>query len=77
MINTPVLHVNGDHPEDVVRAMAIAFRYREYFRKVWCCWFLLKDGSVNGGLRRVGYHCGSFGVSQMVSCFRLSISVTR
>lgn len=33
MINTPVLHVNGDHPEDVVRAMAIAFRYREYFRK--------------------------------------------
>jgi len=56
MINTPVLHVNGDHPEgekryitfvisiysvevlvlllDVVRAMDIAFRYRNYFRKV-------------------------------------------
>ncbi|GLB42448.1 putative 2-oxoglutarate dehydrogenase C-terminal [Lyophyllum shimeji] len=33
MINAPVLHVNGDHPEDVVRAMDIAFRYRKYFRK--------------------------------------------
>ncbi|EKM75012.1 hypothetical protein AGABI1DRAFT_123391 [Agaricus bisporus var. burnettii JB137-S8] len=32
-INAPVLHVNGDHPEDVVRAMDIAFRYRNYFRK--------------------------------------------
>ncbi|TFK59686.1 dehydrogenase E1 and transketolase domain-containing protein 1 [Pluteus cervinus] len=33
MINAPVLHVNGDHPEDVVRAMEIAFKYRQYFRK--------------------------------------------
>ncbi|KAJ7695948.1 dehydrogenase E1 and transketolase domain-containing protein 1 [Mycena rosella] len=33
MINAPVLHVNGDHPEDVVRAMEVAFRYRNYFRK--------------------------------------------
>ncbi|KAJ7599589.1 thiamine diphosphate-binding protein [Mycena floridula] len=33
MINAPVLHVNGDHPEDVVRAMEIAFQYRQYFRK--------------------------------------------
>ncbi|RDB26956.1 putative 2-oxoglutarate dehydrogenase E1 component DHKTD1, mitochondrial [Hypsizygus marmoreus] len=33
MINAPVLHVNGDYPEDVVRAMDIAFRYRKYFRK--------------------------------------------
>ncbi|KAJ7288209.1 Transketolase, pyrimidine binding domain-containing protein [Mycena rebaudengoi] len=33
MINTPVLHVNGDHPEDVVRAMEVAFQYRDYFRK--------------------------------------------
>ncbi|KAJ7928025.1 thiamine diphosphate-binding protein [Mycena leptocephala] len=33
MINTPVLHVNGDHPEDVVRAMEVAFQYRNYFRK--------------------------------------------
>ncbi|KAF9445181.1 2-oxoglutarate dehydrogenase, E1 component [Macrolepiota fuliginosa MF-IS2] len=32
-INAPVLHVNGDHPEDVARAMDIAFRYRNYFRK--------------------------------------------
>ncbi|KAJ6475095.1 thiamine diphosphate-binding protein [Mycena vitilis] len=33
MINAPVLHVNGDHPEDVVRAMEVAFEYRNYFRK--------------------------------------------
>ncbi|KAF5342572.1 hypothetical protein D9611_001560 [Ephemerocybe angulata] len=33
MINAPVLHVNGDYPEDVSRAMEIAFRYRDYFRK--------------------------------------------
>ncbi|KAG6871746.1 hypothetical protein C0995_000516 [Termitomyces sp. Mi166 len=33
MINAPVLHVNGDYPEDVVRAMDIAFRYRKHFRK--------------------------------------------
>ncbi|KAG2008244.1 dehydrogenase E1 and transketolase domain-containing protein 1 [Coprinopsis cinerea AmutBmut pab1-1] len=33
MINAPVLHVNGDYPEDVARAMEIAFRYRDYFRK--------------------------------------------
>ncbi|KAF8069209.1 dehydrogenase E1 and transketolase domain-containing protein 1 [Lyophyllum atratum] len=33
MINAPVLHVNGDYPEDVVRAMDIAFQYRKYFRK--------------------------------------------
>ncbi|KAJ7367025.1 dehydrogenase E1 and transketolase domain-containing protein 1 [Mycena albidolilacea] len=33
MINAPILHVNGDHPEDVVRAMEIAFEYRNYFRK--------------------------------------------
>ncbi|KAF5357075.1 hypothetical protein D9756_006778 [Leucocoprinus leucothites] len=32
-INAPVLHINGDHPEDVARAMDIAFRYRNYFRK--------------------------------------------
>ncbi|KAJ3913557.1 dehydrogenase E1 and transketolase domain-containing protein 1 [Lentinula edodes] len=33
MINAPILHVNGDHPEDVVKAMDIAFKYRQYFRK--------------------------------------------
>ncbi|KAF8331280.1 dehydrogenase E1 and transketolase domain-containing protein 1 [Cantharellus anzutake] len=33
MINAPVLHVNGDHPEDVVRAVQIAFSYRNFFRK--------------------------------------------
>ncbi|KAJ6508615.1 Transketolase, pyrimidine binding domain-containing protein [Mycena sanguinolenta] len=32
-VGTPALHVNGDHPEDVVRAMEIAFQYRNYFRK--------------------------------------------
>lgn len=33
MINAPVLHVNGDYPEDVAKAMEIAFEYRQYFRK--------------------------------------------
>ncbi|EGO30021.1 hypothetical protein SERLADRAFT_433954 [Serpula lacrymans var. lacrymans S7.9] len=33
MINAPVLHVNGDHPEDVIRAVETAFKYRNYFRK--------------------------------------------
>ncbi|TCD66088.1 hypothetical protein EIP91_001846 [Steccherinum ochraceum] len=33
MINAPVLHVNGDHPEDVARAVEIAFKYRNHFRK--------------------------------------------
>ncbi|KJA23080.1 hypothetical protein HYPSUDRAFT_40201 [Hypholoma sublateritium FD-334 SS-4] len=33
MINAPILHVNGDHPEDVAKAMDVAFRYRNYFRK--------------------------------------------
>ncbi|TDL25298.1 dehydrogenase E1 and transketolase domain-containing protein 1 [Rickenella mellea] len=33
MINAPVLHVNGDHPEDVSRAMETAFKYRNLFRK--------------------------------------------
>ncbi|TFK82881.1 dehydrogenase E1 and transketolase domain-containing protein 1 [Polyporus arcularius HHB13444] len=33
MINAPVLHVNGDYPEDVQRAVEVAFKYRNYFRK--------------------------------------------
>ncbi|KAJ7069682.1 Transketolase, pyrimidine binding domain-containing protein [Mycena amicta] len=38
MTAAPVLHCNGDHPEgsacvDVVRAMELAFQYRNYFRK--------------------------------------------
>ncbi|KAI0676210.1 dehydrogenase E1 and transketolase domain-containing protein 1 [Trametes maxima] len=33
MINAPVLHVNGDYPEDVQRAIDVAFKYRNYFRK--------------------------------------------
>jgi len=33
MINAPVIHVNGDHPEEVVHAMRIAFDYRNKFRK--------------------------------------------
>ncbi|KAI0039089.1 dehydrogenase E1 and transketolase domain-containing protein 1 [Auriscalpium vulgare] len=33
MINAPVLHVNGDYPEDVARAVEIAFKYRQHFRK--------------------------------------------
>ncbi|CCM02167.1 uncharacterized protein FIBRA_04245 [Fibroporia radiculosa] len=33
MINAPVLHVNGDYPEDVARAVETAFKYRNHFRK--------------------------------------------
>ncbi|WVQ79042.1 oxoglutarate dehydrogenase (succinyl-transferring), E1 component [Cryptococcus sp. DSM 104549] len=33
MIGCPILHVNGDHPEAVVRAVDVAFRYRQMFRK--------------------------------------------
>ncbi|PIO60672.1 hypothetical protein TELCIR_17826 [Teladorsagia circumcincta] len=29
----PVIHVNGDHPEDVVKATRLAVAYREKFRK--------------------------------------------
>jgi probable 2-oxoglutarate dehydrogenase E1 component DHKTD1 len=34
MINVPVVHVNGDHPEDVARAMDVVFEYRNKFKKV-------------------------------------------
>ena len=33
MIGCPILHVNGDYPEAVVRAVDVAFRYRQMFRK--------------------------------------------
>ncbi|RKP12576.1 thiamine diphosphate-binding protein [Piptocephalis cylindrospora] len=33
MINAPVIHVNGDYPEEVAKASKIAFEYREKFRK--------------------------------------------
>ncbi|KAI9490360.1 dehydrogenase E1 and transketolase domain-containing protein 1 [Zychaea mexicana] len=33
MINVPVVHVNGDFPEDVARAMDVVFEYRNKFRK--------------------------------------------
>ncbi|WWC87694.1 oxoglutarate dehydrogenase (succinyl-transferring), E1 component [Kwoniella dendrophila CBS 6074] len=33
MIGCPILHVNGDYPEAVSRAVDIAFRYRQMFRK--------------------------------------------
>jgi hypothetical protein len=88
MINAPVLHVNGDHPEgmfsldlrmtflvlrshicvDVARAMDIAFRYRDYFRKV--------RTSLNSGMLSSsnavspGHHRGPAGLSSMVSSFR-------
>jgi len=34
IINAPVMHVNGDFPEDVTHAMEVAFEYRNKFRKV-------------------------------------------
>ncbi|KAI9478279.1 MAG: oxoglutarate dehydrogenase, E1 component [Benjaminiella poitrasii] len=33
MINVPVVHVNGDFPEDVARALDLVFEYRNKFRK--------------------------------------------
>ncbi|KAJ2158562.1 hypothetical protein GGF46_003681 [Coemansia sp. RSA 552] len=33
LVNAPVIHVNGDYPEEVARAMRIAFEYRQRFRK--------------------------------------------
>ncbi|KAJ2362481.1 hypothetical protein H4S01_004758, partial [Coemansia sp. RSA 2610] len=33
LVNAPVIHVNGDYPEEVARAMRIAFEYRNLFRK--------------------------------------------
>ena len=33
VINSPVLHVNGDHPECVARMIAVAAEYRRAFRK--------------------------------------------
>ncbi|KAI9320536.1 oxoglutarate dehydrogenase, E1 component [Dichotomocladium elegans] len=33
MINVPVVHVNGDYPEDVARAMDLVFEYRNKFKK--------------------------------------------
>ncbi|KAI8064307.1 oxoglutarate dehydrogenase, E1 component [Gilbertella persicaria] len=33
MINVPVVHVNGDFPEDVARALDVVFEYRNKFRK--------------------------------------------
>ncbi|RUS30552.1 thiamine diphosphate-binding protein [Jimgerdemannia flammicorona] len=33
MINAPVVHVNGDFPEDVARAVELCFEYRNKFRK--------------------------------------------
>ena len=33
MINVPIVHVNGDYPEDVARALDMAFEYRTKFKK--------------------------------------------
>jgi probable 2-oxoglutarate dehydrogenase E1 component DHKTD1 len=41
MVNAPVVHVNGDFPEDVARAVEVAFEYRNKFRKV---------SNIGGGL---------------------------
>ncbi len=34
MINVPIVHVNGDYPEDVAKALDVVFEYRNKFRKV-------------------------------------------
>ncbi|KAF7346487.1 2-oxoglutarate dehydrogenase E1 component mitochondrial [Mycena sanguinolenta] len=53
-VGTPALHVNGDHPEDVVRAMEIAFQYRNYFRK-------------QSPILIAGYHRRSNGIPEMAT----------
>lgn len=54
MINVPVVHVNGDYPEDVARALDVVFEYRNKFRKVRQS-ILLFYPRVNVG-PLVGYH---------------------
>ena len=48
-VSAPVLHVNGDHPEDLVRATKIALEYRNTWRKD----VFLNLVSVNSCSRRV------------------------
>ena len=33
IVGCPVIHVNGDHPEDVLRACKLAMDYRVHFQK--------------------------------------------
>lgn len=33
IISAPVIHVNGDHPEMIVKAARVAFEYQRKFRK--------------------------------------------
>ncbi|KAJ2657673.1 hypothetical protein IWW48_004418 [Coemansia sp. RSA 1200] len=33
LVDAPVIHVNGDYPEEVARAMRVAFEYRRLFRR--------------------------------------------
>ncbi|KAJ1913221.1 hypothetical protein H4219_005298 [Mycoemilia scoparia] len=33
MVDAPIIHVNGDYPEEVVKAALIAFEYRKKFRR--------------------------------------------
>lgn len=50
---------------DVARAMDIAFRYRNYFRKVSKSVIVVDWSRLRS---RAGYHRGSSGVPTMVSC---------
>ena len=61
MINAPVLHVNGDFPEEVARAMEIAFKYRNFFRKV-----IPFASFAHLAQRLLGYHCRSYHLSSLV-----------
>ena len=33
LVGAPILHANGDYPEDVIRATRLALEYRNKFRK--------------------------------------------
>lgn len=55
MINVPVVHVNGDFPEDVARALDMVFEYRNKFRKVSIIDILKSKHDNNHRCRRISF----------------------
>ena len=44
MINCPILHVNGDDPEAVLKAASIAVEYQKRFKRfVFCIYAALEE----------------------------------
>lgn len=63
--------MNGDYPEDVTRAMEVAFQYRNTFRKVCALTYFSLLGKfslfVQSLIFLLGCGRGSYGLSTMVS----------